>query len=501
MQGICSVEVKNLSKVQVKVMPAGHYLVFLFVGTCSLFASGLLETGQNVIKKTRLINVLDKYSTTWITKWNCEMDFPIETCQRIRERSIDIELVYILTEALVCSPGWSSNLPTDSGCLSRCQVDSYGENCAFRCRCLNGRNCDPVDGSCDCFEGFEGRDCNTRCSDGVFGLNCENRTQTCENRGVNHPVSGDCLCPNGYRGDRCEIQCSPFTDPLCGFDCELCNRLINTDYCDPIVPSCRCIPGWRGLYCTEPCAPGSSGLFCEDFCCSGNGFCDEEYDRCLCLDGFTGNKCQDKCEGGFFGRDCKERCTCPSCHHVTGTCHTCPHGYFRERCTERCPSDRWGQGCNSSCVCPAGLRCDVFFGHCSHDNRDGPSTMIWQTPKPTTISPGERNIAEILVILGLSLLGLLAVILFTCFLVCVCKFCRRRAADRRRTYTGPEPPITVMEEVNNLRQTCFNQTVENRLQEATPRRNINDTLPSIPHTRDQSLPSFSSDGYVFVTRR
>ncbi|KAJ8045476.1 Multiple epidermal growth factor-like domains protein 11 [Holothuria leucospilota] len=176
-------------------MLPSHYLVFLFVGTCSLFVAGLLETGQNVIKKARLVKILDIYPMNWMTDWNCEMDFPIETCQRIRNQRIEIELVYVYTEYLTCSAGWSASSPSASGCTSPCQADSYGENCVFKCSCLYGRNCDPVDGSCDCFDGFTGHDCSTRC------------LEPCPPDQWGPSCNKSCACPSSERCDVFTGQC------------------------------------------------------------------------------------------------------------------------------------------------------------------------------------------------------------------------------------------------------------------------------------------------------
>lgn len=168
----------------------------------------------------------------------------------------------------------------------------------------------------------------TRCDLGEYGRNCRNQSTAliCENGGVNHPISGECLCPGSYRGERCEERCNPSNDQNCALNCEQCTSL-NADVCDYIFGSCRCHPGWRGFYCTEPCAPGLQGSFCAESCCSGHGFCDEPNNRCLCLDGYTGQNCSEKCPNGFFGRDCIQKCVCPFCDHITGSCETCPHGY------------------------------------------------------------------------------------------------------------------------------------------------------------------------------
>ena len=56
--------------------------------------------------------------------------------------------------ALVCS------------CQYRCPAGTYGQGCNMKCQCQNGGTCDPVDGTCACFDGYIG-------TQYVFWISCE----------------------------------------------------------------------------------------------------------------------------------------------------------------------------------------------------------------------------------------------------------------------------------------------------------------------------------------
>lgn len=47
------------------------------------------------------------------------------------------------------------------GCpvLTVCAGGHFGQDCAQLCSCANNGSCSPIDGSCQCFPGWIGKDC------------------------------------------------------------------------------------------------------------------------------------------------------------------------------------------------------------------------------------------------------------------------------------------------------------------------------------------------------
>ena len=43
-----------------------------------------------------------------------------------------------------------------------CELNRYGRNCANACNCSARGTCDPRDGSCSCFRGYKGENCEKR---------------------------------------------------------------------------------------------------------------------------------------------------------------------------------------------------------------------------------------------------------------------------------------------------------------------------------------------------
>ncbi len=49
-------------------------------------------------------------------------------------------------------------------CLSVCDPESFGDNCAGTCRCKDNAPCDHINGSCPggmCKEGYQGSNCSS----------------------------------------------------------------------------------------------------------------------------------------------------------------------------------------------------------------------------------------------------------------------------------------------------------------------------------------------------
>ena len=56
-----------------------------------------------------------------------------------------------------CPPGRKGLL-----CENSCELNRYGRNCANACNCSARGTCDPRDGSCSCFRGYKGENCEKR---------------------------------------------------------------------------------------------------------------------------------------------------------------------------------------------------------------------------------------------------------------------------------------------------------------------------------------------------
>ncbi|XP_076086554.1 basement membrane-specific heparan sulfate proteoglycan core protein-like isoform X4 [Mytilus galloprovincialis] len=129
----------------------------------------------------------------------------------------------------------------------------------------------------------------------------------------------------------------------------------------PMVESCRCPEGYRGLSCEE-CAVGylkDTNNRCIRCSCNGHASaCDPATGVCLnCQDNTEGERCE-RCATGYYGdsttgtpNDCRP-CPCPltvpsnqfsrSCYLESDglvTCDRCPPGYIGRKC-ERCDTDR-----------------------------------------------------------------------------------------------------------------------------------------------------------------
>lgn len=209
------------------------------------------------------------------------------------------------------------------------------------------------DGKCSCNEGWGGIDCGTR----VVALdnNCKNN---CSNRGVCRNAT--CFCEHGkYFGDDCSLVRIPCPD-----GCALNGR------CDPLTGKCHCHPGRAGEDCmTQICAPSVD--------CSGNGVClpsDGMFGTCKCKEGFSGPGCADRtcedtcsghgqclndncfCEPGYAGHDCSRE-LCPNSCNGNGQCTS-------EGC--KCRTGYVGDGCEDTVVpCPGKDSNCTAHGQCT----------------------------------------------------------------------------------------------------------------------------------------
>ncbi|XP_035693758.1 tyrosine-protein kinase receptor Tie-1-like [Branchiostoma floridae] len=104
----------------------------------------------------------------------------------------------------VCPPGW---------CQKKCPNGTYGQDCARNCTCLNGASCSPSDGTCDCTDGWYGKDCSKPCKNGRFGWRCQ-QVCTCKNNATCSNVDGICACVTPWTGQNCDQWQTSRDEPL-----------------------------------------------------------------------------------------------------------------------------------------------------------------------------------------------------------------------------------------------------------------------------------------------
>ncbi|GIX92062.1 hypothetical protein CEXT_634731 [Caerostris extrusa] len=169
-----------------------------------------------------------------------------------------------------CTDGWNG-----SSCDIPCANDTYGRYCENKCMCQNGAKCNNSDGSCVCSPGYTGETCNETCPDGYWGLNCS-KNCSCKNGAVCHPdngncnctagwraqcnhINGSCICEEGYTGIKCEEVCPIGTwGKNCAESCDCKNggkclpdtgksaTAKNNAICDK-AEGCICTDGFTGI--------------------------------------------------------------------------------------------------------------------------------------------------------------------------------------------------------------------------------------------------------------
>ncbi|RWS17791.1 neurogenic locus protein delta-like protein [Dinothrombium tinctorium] len=242
----------------------------------------------------------------------------------------------------ICEEGWGGLL---------CNQDlNY---CTNHKPCQNGGTCKntgPGYYSCQCPEGFTGKDCETpltncaqqpcvnggicktlspnnytcECPLGYVGKNCETLASSCTENPCSHggtcvdgPSGYLCICPPGYEGKECELKQTDCDPNPCqnggsclandfGYKC-VCRAGFTGDNCELNINDCAENPCLNGGTCIDEintfrcsCIPGFVGALCEtnvDFCltkpCANGGTCIDSINdyKCTCASGFTGKDC------------------------------------------------------------------------------------------------------------------------------------------------------------------------------------------------------------------
>lgn len=200
--------------------------------------------------------------------------------------------------------------------------------CTAGTECTSGQgNCNPLDGSCDCYYPY-------------YGTNCENiDCGWCHNLGECDTTTGICTCDPGYYGNNCEYAYCPK-----GSSSTNCN---SQGYCDIFSGTCVCYEGYYGESCNRKKCLND---------CNSNGLCDTSAGTCTC---YT----------NYYGRDCAYK-RCPrdcgaygGCNLITGECN-CYDNYSEKDCMfTSCPNS-----CNSKGICNyySGL-CECNTGYAGVD--------------------------------------------------------------------------------------------------------------------------------------
>ncbi|XP_048255793.1 scavenger receptor class F member 2-like isoform X1 [Haliotis rufescens] len=203
-----------------------------------------------------------------------------------------------------------------------------------------------------CKDGYYGRHCGYRCSNGCI-------SKRCSDSGFG---TGSCTdgCISGYWGSTCSFECPA--------DCIHCS-----------VKTCsKCRAFLFGPFCSSNCRE-----LCPSKGCNMDGTCRDDEQSIACNNGNFGSKCQ-------FG--CNENCAFHACNRSSGVClHGCETGHFgatcefrcntnckdalcdfQGRCLAGCKAGRYGRDCDEQCSGHCRQRiCDPETGYCINGCHDG----------------------------------------------------------------------------------------------------------------------------------
>jgi tenascin len=185
------------------------------------------------------------------------------------------------------------------------------------------------------------------CESGYLQPHCRQKSCRQNNDCSGHGIcneDGSCACYEGYRGDDCNDP-SYTISPIV----ELCARQVKAKgcgdgakcsghgSCNSKLGKCECSSkSWIGDDCSQrPCDSG----------CSQQGGCAED-GSCACNEGFSGSECE--------FRDCPNNCSGHGeCDTTVGQC-TCENRWAQVDCSEKECLKKGGLTCNGHGVCKEG---------------------------------------------------------------------------------------------------------------------------------------------------
>jgi hypothetical protein len=339
--------------------------------------------------------------------WNETLSFQVNTAKwqffRIMvKQSPDNNLLFMVETVTieVGGPAVRRQVVIESGTAElsfsyECTAD--GDDCDPD-PCISATRCN--DGlfqyTCDCLEGFGGKNCNIQCPNGYSGHNCtidvsgdscwsnpciEGHSTGCADGFFDYT----CNCLSGYGGKRCQITCPRgYSGRNCDVDisgdsCSSspCHAHNSFDCVDLVYDyNCTCVVGFGGKNCERSCEYGYGGYNCDtdlsgDSCgpnpchSAGSVSCtDGFFDyTCNCRTGYGGKQCERECHRGYDGYNCNIDISGNSCD--PNPCHSrnsrrCTDGFFDYTCT--CRAGYGGKTCSTN-LC-AGSRCRNNGGSC-----------------------------------------------------------------------------------------------------------------------------------------
>lgn len=125
--------------------------------------------------------------TNWMGQRVCTTERRIGLCSKILTRT-----VFKNKDVPACCTGYTET--ADGRCAQDCHDDKYGFQCQKSCACPTNANpsCDVTDGSCTCYPGWQGSDCNIVCPSGTFGQDCKNTCSCADNESCDS-ADGNCV--------------------------------------------------------------------------------------------------------------------------------------------------------------------------------------------------------------------------------------------------------------------------------------------------------------------
>ncbi|KAL3869437.1 hypothetical protein ACJMK2_042118 [Sinanodonta woodiana] len=284
-----------------------------------------------------------------------------------------------------CNGGPQKCDPRTGKCTAGCLGGYYGEYCNYICsqHCINN-TCSPLNGNCDCEEGWFGLRCDRECP-----VNCDE----CDGFAVTNTCS---RCQQGFYGPHCETVCP-----------ENCLQEPYRDRCDKVTGHCNmgCYGSMYGKFCNQTCSPNCIGK-CDQL--SGNcltgcvsawyGPTCEQKCSSSCKDALPGFRicdrdngtCEFGCENGKFGQTCDKicnyKCRNKTCIMTSGDCVVCMKGFYGLNCSQQCEGHCMESECDQlNGICTLGCAPGYFGIKC--DQACSPNCIDYKCDRTTGYCP------------------------------------------------------------------------------------------------------------------